>query len=84
MTHPTHGMQEFQAVPSAVQRPSCAQASAALTSLGMEHTCQAATPNGLLLADVLVHRPAGQQQVALMLEPPSCYACNTGTRRGEG
>ena len=76
-------LQEFRVQPATQQRPACIQASAALASLGLEHACQAVSPDGLLLADLLIHRQQQGQHIALMLEPPSCYARNTGRRRGE-
>ena len=72
---PMQGLQrQAAATPSAAGQ----EVSSALASLGVQHTRQALTPDGCLLADMLLP----QHSVALLVEGPAGYVRNTGKRRG--
>ena len=70
-------MQVLKARAAAKAGP-CAELSSVLSSVGVPHTCQAVTPDGGLIVDLLIQQPG--QQVALSFET---FVRNTGKRRGE-
>ena len=71
-------MQELRQQAAASPSAACLAVSWALDSLGVQHSCQALTPDGCLLADILLP----QHSIALLVEGPAGYVRNTGKRRG--
>ena len=71
-------MQAVQKQVQAGPSEACRAVSQALHSLGMPHSCLALSPDGALVADILLP----QHSIALLVEGRSGYMVNTGKRRG--
>ena len=72
-------MQELQRQAAAPPSAACLAVSSALASLGVQHACQALTPDSCLLADILLP----QHSIVLLVEGPAGYVRDTGKRRGD-
>ena len=71
-------MQEAQQRAAAPPSAACLAVSAALDALGLPHERHRLSPDGFLVADILLPGPG----VALLIEGPTCYIRNTGRRHG--